>query len=232
MGRFHDDRFPGESDTYRDARDELLVAEQALRQQVEDVAELRRRLPPGGPLKEDYIFQEGATDLSDRDTVTETKFSSLFEDGKQSLVIYSFMYVPDGDPCPMCTTFLDSLNGNAPHIGDRINLAVVAKAPIGAIREWARKRKWNNLRLLSSGSTTYNTDYIAERPDGSQLGIINVFRKTDSLIHHTYNTEMIYAGTAEGQHPRHVDSIWPLWNMFDLTPDGRGTDWFPKTSYG
>jgi predicted dithiol-disulfide oxidoreductase (DUF899 family) len=232
MGKFHDDRFPGESEAYREARDELLVAEQALRRRVEEVAELRRRLPAGGRLKEDYVFEEGAADLADRDSVSETRFSSLFADGKQSLVIYSFMYAPGGDPCPMCTAFLDSLNGNAPHICDRINLAVIAKAPIGAIREWARGREWRNLRLLSSGGTTYNTDYITERPDGSQLPIINVFRQTDDGIHHTYNTEMIYAGAAEGQHPRHVDLVWPLWNVFDLTPDGRGADWFPKTSYG
>jgi predicted dithiol-disulfide oxidoreductase (DUF899 family) len=62
---------------------------------------------------------------------------------------------------------------------------------------------------------------------------MNVFRRTADGIHHCYGSEMIYAGTAgDGQHPRHMDLIWPLWNLFDLTPDGRGTDWFPKTRYG
>ncbi len=233
MGRHHDDAFPGESEAYRAARDALLEAEQDLRQRVEEVAALRRALPVGGALKEDYVFQEGAADLADSETVRETRFSELFADGKDSLLLYSFMYVPGGDPCPMCTAFLDSLDGAAPHVADRVNLAVAAKAPVAAIRDWARGRGWGNLRLLSSGGTGYNADYIAERPDGTQLGVMNVFRRTADGIHHSHGSEMIYAGTAgDGQHPRHMDLIWPLWNLFDLTPDGRGTDWFPKTRYG
>ena len=30
---------------------------------------------------------------------------------------------------------------------------------------------------------------------------------------------------------RHVDMLWPVWNLFDLTPEGRGTDWYPKLRY-
>jgi predicted dithiol-disulfide oxidoreductase (DUF899 family) len=128
MGQFHEHRFPGESDGYREARDKLLAAETDLRRRIEAVAELRRSLPPGG-VAEDYVFEEGAADLSDRETVTRTKLSELFQDGKTSLVLYSFMYPPNGNACPMCTAFLDGLNGSARHIGARANLAVVAKGP-------------------------------------------------------------------------------------------------------
>ena len=31
--------------------------------------------------------------------------------------------------------------------------------------------------------------------------------------------------------PRHGDTIDPLWNLFDFTPEGRGTDWYPDLSY-
>jgi predicted dithiol-disulfide oxidoreductase (DUF899 family) len=31
--------------------------------------------------------------------------------------------------------------------------------------------------------------------------------------------------------PRHVDTIWPLWNVFDLLPQGRGSDWYPANNY-
>lgn len=230
MGQFHDDRFPGESDAYRAARDELLAAEKGLRAQIEAVAALRRKLPPGGPLKEDYVFDEGATDLADQKTVTQTRFSALFAPGRDNLAVYSFMYAPGGDPCPGCTAFLDSLNGGAPHINQRINLAVVAKAPIGTIRDWARQRGWNNLRLLSSGGNTYNTDYIAER-GSAQIPVMNVFRRTGDGIHHTYASELLFAGAEEGQENRHVDLMWPLWAVFDLTPEGRGTDWWPQLSY-
>jgi len=45
------------------------------------------------------------------------------------------------------------------------------------------------------------------------------------------NTELLYAQSNPGQDPRHVDLIWPLWNLFDLTPEGRGTKWNPRLAY-
>ena len=116
MAEIHDKQFPGESAGYRAARNDLLAAEMELRRQVETVAAMRRGLPPGGPLKQDYLFKEGATDLTDRETVKETRLSDLFAEGKDTLAIYGFMYGPDASsPCPMCTAFLDSLNGVATH---------------------------------------------------------------------------------------------------------------------
>jgi predicted dithiol-disulfide oxidoreductase (DUF899 family) len=232
MGKFHQKQFPGESGAYRHARDELLSAEIALRKHVEEVAALRRTLPLGGKLKEDYVFDEGAADLSNQQTVKQTRFSELFEKGKNSLIVYSFMYAPEAEnACPMCTSLLDGLNGNAVHARQRVNFVVVAKAPIQKIRSWAFKRDWKNLRLLSSFRNTYNTDYFTETPEGSQLPALNVFQKTADGIYHFYNTELLYAPSEKGQNPRHVDMIWPLWNLFDLTPEGRGTNWFPKFAY-
>ena len=151
-------RLPGEDPAYRTARNELLEAERDLRRRIERVAELRRALPPGGPLKEDYAFLEA----SPRRETGPTRFSALFEAGKDSLVIYGFMYAEGGSPCPMCSAFLDSLDGAAPHIGQVVNLAVVAKASPGELRDWAARRGWRNLRLLSSSGTRYNADYLAE----------------------------------------------------------------------
>lgn len=230
MRQFHDDRFPGESESYRAARDELLAAKIDLRKQVEAVAAQRRALPLGGALTENYFFEEDTAALDAAESIVQTQFADLFANGKDSLFLYSFMYAPDGDACPACTAMLDALNGSAPHIRDRINFAVVAKAPIGQVRTWAQSRGWKNLRLLSSHGNTYNTDYGAER-DGAQLPAINVFRRTDDGIFHTYNAELLYGPSEDGQHPRHADAIWPLWSVFDLTPDGRGTDWFPSYTY-
>ena len=208
------------------ARDTLLERERELRSEIEAVAALRRGLPLGGRLTEDYVFDEG-------EPATPTRFSELFRGGKNTLVVYSFMFAPDaGTPCPMCTALLDSLDGSAPHIGDRVNLAVVARAPIAGIRDWATSRGWRNLRLLSSADNAYNVDYHAETPDGGQLPAINVFRKTGEGIFHSYDAELFHVAPEPGQHPRHADLIWPLWNVFDLTPEGRGTDWFPRVSYG
>lgn len=232
MNKHHDKNFPNESDEYRQTRDKLLTAEIALRKKINDVAELRKSLPMGGKVKEDYIFTEGGEDLSDTTIVKNTRFSELFDPGKNNLIIYSLMYAPDAEtPCPACTSILDNLNGSAPHVRSRDNFVVIAKAPIEKIRFWARERNWNKLRLLSSNQNSYNTDYFAENNDGSQEPAINVFRKTKTGIFHFYNTELLYSSCEEGQHPRHADQFWPVWNLFDLTPDGRNTGWFPKYSY-
>lgn len=229
----HAVRFPGESAQYRSARDTLLEAELELRRRFENVAVLRRSLPLGGPIKEDYVFEEGGPDFDDLEAHRPVRLSELFHEGKDSLILYSFMYGPQMQrPCPMCTSILDGLNGSVPHALQRVNLAVIAKSPIQRIRTFARERGWRNLRLLSSARNTFNTDYHGEAPDGGQIPALNIFVRRDGKISHFYNTELLYAPSAPGQDPRHVDLIWPLWNLFDLTPEGRGTDWYPRLEYG
>jgi predicted dithiol-disulfide oxidoreductase (DUF899 family) len=215
-------KFPNEKPKYRAARDKLLKAELALRKQVEQVAALRRKLPSGGAVPEDYLF-EGEQG--------KVKLSELFENGN-TLVAYSFMFGPKmAKACPMCTAFIDGLNGNAMHIAQRTNLAVIAKSPLERILEFARSRGWSNLRLLSSQNNHYNRDYHAETDDGAQMPILNVFRK-DKAVRHFYATEMLFAHAEKGQNQRHIDMAWPLWNVLDFTPEGRGKDWYPKLEYG
>ena len=214
--------FPNETKAYRKARDDLLKAEVDLRRQIEKVAALRRSLPAGGEVAADYVFdsESGAV-----------KLSQLFERGG-SLVAYSFMYGPRMQkPCPMCTAMLDGLNGNAQHIAQRTHLVVIAKSPLPRIVEFARSRGWANLKLLSSENNHYSRDYHGETTDGSQMPMLNVFVKRDGKIRHFYGTELLYAKEQKGQNARHVDSIWPLWNLLDFTPEGRGSDWYPKLSY-
>ncbi len=225
-------RFPGESASYREARDELLAAERELRKHVELVAQLRRALPPGGAVPEDYTFAEGARDLADNSSVFPVKLSELFRNGMDTLAIYSFMYGPEmKQACPMCTSFLDSLNGTAPHAGQRLNLAVVANSPIGRIREFALGRGWHNLRVISSAGNTYNRDYHGEGESGGQVPVFTIFVRRDGEIRHFYSTELVYAPSELGQNQRHIDMMWPLWNLLDLTPEGRGANWFPRLSY-
>lgn len=214
--------FPSETKDYRSARDKLLQAELELRKHIGDVAALRRKLPLGAEVPEDYVFdgQDG-----------KVRLSELFANG-DTLVAYSFMYGPKMEKaCPMCTAMLDGLNGNAQHIAQRTNLVVIAKSPIGRILDYAKSRGWSNLKLLSSEKNSYNRDYHGETADGSQMPILNVFRKRKA-VRHFYATELLHAKTEKGQDPRHVDSIWPLWNLLDFTPEGRGKDWYPKLDYG
>jgi predicted dithiol-disulfide oxidoreductase (DUF899 family) len=134
--------------------------------------------------------------------------------------------------CTSCTSILDGLNGAAPHVNDRVNLVVVAKSPLERIRAFARGRGWRNLRLLSSSDNTYNRDYQGESAERNQRPALNVLTRRDGKIYHTYCTELMFVPSEPGQNPRRVDMIWPVWNIFDYTPEGRGTDWHPKLEYG
>ena len=224
---------PGESTEYRKARQQLLEAEMELRRRTEAVAVLRRALPLGGEIPKDYAFQEGAADLANETAVRGVRMSELFAPGKDTLVVYNFMYGPQmKQACPMCTSMLDGLDGQVIHASQRINLAVVAKSPIQRIWQHARARGWRHLRLLSSADNTYNADYLGETADGEQMPALNVFVRRGGKVRHFYMTELLYAPEEPGQNGRHVDPIWPLWNLLDFTPEGRGTDWYPKLSYG
>ena len=213
---------------------------------MEAVAALRRELPPGGAVQEDYVFQgEGADGAP-----TDVRLSELFEPGKDSLVIYSFMFPrdpdddtpgpPDGEtarlplaegPCPSCTALLDQLDGAAEHARQHLNFVVVAKAPLPRVLTFARERGWRRLRLLSSAGNTYNADYLAQTPDGAQLPMLTVFRRDGDAIRHFWSSELFYAPSDPGEEPRHVGTLEPLWNLLDLTPEGRPADWHEQFSY-
>ena len=222
--------FPNESTDYRAARNRLLQREIELRRMTEAVAEARRQLPPGGIVTQDYVFQQAGKSGAP----TEVWLPELFMRDLDTLVIYNFMFprsLDDERPCPSCTAMLDALDGVAQHITQRVNFAVVAKAPVSRILAHAHQRGWRGLRLLSSASNTYNRDYFGEDAEGAQRPMLNVFRREGKVIRHFWGSELLDAPTDPGQDPRHIDSIDPLWNLFDFTPEGRGTDWYPELSY-
>jgi predicted dithiol-disulfide oxidoreductase (DUF899 family) len=212
---------------------------------VERVAAQRRSLPPGGTVPADYRFEEASAGGG------EVRFSELFAPGKDTLVIYSFMFPRySGDtrpgpaegetarlplsetPCPSCTSILDSLDGAARHLTHRVNLVVVAKSDPARIRAFAGERGWRQLRLLSSRHNTYNRDYNAESLAGDQLPVLNVFVRDGARFRHSWASELMFAPRDEGEDPRHVDSIWPIWSVLDVTPEGRGAGSdFPRLSY-
>jgi predicted dithiol-disulfide oxidoreductase (DUF899 family) len=238
--------FPHESAEYRAARDRLLGLEIELRRAMEAVAAARRELPSGGVVPEDYVFEGAGADGAQADL----RLSDLFAPGKDSLVIYSFMFPRDpGDrrpgpdagesaqlpleegPCPSCVAFLDQLEGAAEHAAQQINLAVVAKAPLSRILAFADERGWRRLRLLSSRATSYNRDYLAETTEGHQRPMLNVFHRAGGTIRHFWGSELFYAPRDPGQDPRHVGTLEPVWNLFDLTPEGRPPDWDEQLRY-
>jgi predicted dithiol-disulfide oxidoreductase (DUF899 family) len=224
-----ENRFPGESPDYREARERLLAQEVELRRSIEAVAAARRELPPGGAVPEDYLFEERAEDEGTK----RVRLSELFTPGKETLIVYSFMYGPEMDEaCPACTSIVDGLDASAHNVTQRVDLAVVAKSPLPRILAFAQERGWRRVRLLSAAGNTYNRDYFGETADGEQTPMLNVFVRDGDEIRHFWGSELFFAPRDDDQEMRHVDSIWPLWNLFDLTPQGRGTDTdFPKLSY-
>lgn len=221
-------RFPNETPAYRKARDRLLKAEVALRKQVEEVAKLRRKLPVGGEVPEDFVFEEAAEVVG----MKKVRLSELFAPGKDTLILYNYMYSQAMEnPCPMCTSIIDSLDGAAQHVSQRANLAIVAKSPLPRILTFARNRGWRNLRFLSSADNSYNRLYLGEDGHGDQWPMMNVFVKRGGRVRHFWASELMFAKPDKGQDFRHVDIIWPLWNLLDLTPEGRGRDWYPRIAY-
>jgi predicted dithiol-disulfide oxidoreductase (DUF899 family) len=197
----------------------------------ERVAEARRQLPPG-PAVKDYSFVEGPVDLDAGDSPTRTvSLSELFTRSDRPLVIYHLMYGKrQTTPCPMCTLWIDGYNGVAHHIAQRVDFAIVAAADPPALRTHARRRGWDNLRLLSADAgSTFKYDLGSEDREGNQDSTISVFTKdADGTVRHFYTA---HPRMTENMKERGIDLLTPVYNMLDLTPQGRG-DWYAKLEYG
>jgi predicted dithiol-disulfide oxidoreductase (DUF899 family) len=213
-------RFPNESASYREARNALLVEEIELRRQIERVAEMRRHLPPGGEVAQDFAF------VGESGPVT---LSGLFGD-KQSLVIYSYMAGPQRKaPCPMCTSFMGSFEGKIPDFQQRIALAFVARSPIERLAEFKRARGWTQMPIYSDPSGDFTRAYVSA--DDADVPGYTVFTRRDGRIRHFYSGEFSGEMADPGQDPRDAPEMDPLWNVLDTVPEGRGGDWYPKLAY-
>jgi predicted dithiol-disulfide oxidoreductase (DUF899 family) len=213
-------RFPNESNEYRLARDALLGEEIELRRHIERVAAQRRGLPPGGAVSKAYRFEGEKGPVA---------FSDLFGD-KQTLAIYSYMYGPKREqPCPMCTSLLSAWDGEAADVEQRIALVVVARSPIERLVAFKKERGWRHLKLHSDVSGNYTRDYVSA--DDADIPAFNVFTRRDGTIRHFWSGEMGSETADPGQDPRGAPDLMPLWTILDSTPEGRGSDWYPKLDY-
>jgi len=179
----------------------------------------------------DYAFKSWSAGV---DAIGTTRFSELFAPGKDTLFLYKFMYpesLESDSPCPLCTSIIDAVDGSAQHVTQRVNFAIVAKAPIAKFRDHARRRGWRHTLLLSASDNRFKHDYHAESPEGQQFPIAQVFVRRGGKLHHFWSSELWWGKPDPGQDMRHVDFMWPMWSIFDTTTEGRGKDWGPELKY-
>lgn len=229
-GTYRQTNLANESPEYLAKREELRLAEIELMKQRERCAELRRGLPKGATIP-DYEFLEGPASLDHGDTPTKTVWlSELFTAPDRSLVIYQMMFgKKQTTPCPMCTAWLDSWNGVTHHLAQNIDVAVVAAADPSTLRAYARTRGWDKLRLLSAGESTFKYDLGSEDLEGNQDSTISVItRDSDGTLRHFYS---VHPRLAKDIQERGIDEWNPIWNVLDLTPQGRGS-FYASLDYG
>ena len=220
---------PDESEEYLSKREELRLAEIELRNRRERVADLRPKLPKG-PAVQDYIFEEAAATLDSGDSPIRTvRLGQLFTVSNRSVVLYHLMYGKKQiKPCPMCTAWIDGFNGIAYHLAPNVDFAIVAAADLPALRSHARARGWGRLRLLSARANTFKYDLGSEDKEGNQDSAISVFtRDNDGTIRHSYTGHPWLASDVK---ERGIDELVPIWNILDLTRQGRG-EFYAKLEY-
>ena len=213
--------YPSESAEYRRARTALLAEEIELRRHIERVAAQRRALPPGGEAR-DYRF---------RDEAGKTVGLADLFGRHDTLIAYFWMYGPERErPCPMCTSFLGAIDIPAADLVQRVAFAAIGRSPVERQLAFARERGWRNLKFYASVGDDYPRDLRGLAPDGSEWPALDVWVKQDGKVLHFWGSEL--GETSDpGEDPRGAPDPTPLWNLLDLTPGGRGTDWYPKLSY-
>ena len=215
--------FPGESDAYRIARRALLAEEIEFRRHMTRVAEQRRALPPGPIIAKDYRFHDG--------NGADVGLIDLFGN-KDTLVTYFWMYGPQRErPCPMCTNWLDAVNGNANDIAQRVSLKILGRSAVERQIAFAQERGWHHLDFVQTSGDDYANDLGLLNADGTENPALVVHHREGDTIRLFWSSAMKLAMADPGQDPRDAPDIASLWNILDLTPGGRGTDWYTKLEY-
>lgn len=215
--------FPGASSEYEKARKALLAEEIEFRRHMTRLTEQRRSLPDGPVIDQNYLFKD--------EQGFEVGLRDLFGD-KDTLVAYFWMYGPQRErPCPMCTNWLGSVNGNAADIKQRVALKILGRSTVERQFAFAQERGWRDLDFVQTVGDDYANDLGLLQPDGSEYPALTIFTRDGDKVRLFWASEMNSEMADPGQDPRDAPDIASLWSVLDLTPEGRGTDWYPKLRY-
>ena len=215
--------FPGASAEYSVARKKLLAEEIEFRRHMTRLGEQRRALPPGPIISKDYRFKD--------EQAIEVGLLNLFGD-KDTLVTYFWMYGPQRErPCPMCTNWLGSVNGNAADIKQRVALKILGRSSVERQFAFAQEKGWRDLNFVQTVGDDYANDLGILKADGSEMPALNVFKRDGDQVRLFWASEMTIEMADPGQDPRDAPDIASRWSVLDLTPEGRPADWYPKLKY-
>lgn len=215
--------FPGASNEYKKARQALLVEEIEFRRHATRLVEQRRALPPGPVIEKNYRFKDA--------NGAEVGLLDMFGE-HNTLVAYFWMFGPQRErPCPMCTNWLGSVNGNAADIKQRVALKILGRSPVARQIAFAVERGWEDLDFVQTAGDDFAKDAGLLQPDGSEWAGYYVFKRDGDKVRLFWSSGMGMDMADPGQDPRDYPDIGALWSILDLTPEGRGTDWYPKLSY-
>lgn len=215
--------FSGESDDYARARESLLAEEIEVRRHLTRLTRQRQQLPPGPVIEKDYRFKDA--------NGADVSLADLFGE-HDTLITYFWMYGPARErPCPMCTNFLGGANGNAADVKQRAAFKILGRSPVERQKAFAMERGWQGLDFVQTVSDDYASDLGMLGDDGAEFPGFTVYCKDGDKVRVFYAAEMPFEAADPGQDPRGPVDIAPLWNILDMTPEGRGEDWYPKLDY-
>ena len=179
--------------------------------------------PPGPVIEKDYRFKDANGE--------DVGLIDLFGE-HDILVSYFWMYGPQrARPCPMCTNWLGAVNGNGADIAQRVSLKILGRSPVERQLAFAAERGWTNLDFVQTVGDDYAKDLDLINDDGSENPALVVYQRDGDKVRLFWASIMTREMADPGQDPRTAPDIAPLWSILDLTPGGRGTDWYPKLSY-
>ncbi|MEO7570765.1 MAG: DUF899 family protein, partial [Croceibacterium sp.] len=127
---------------------------------------------------------------------------------------------------------LGPLAANAQDLMQRAALVVLGRSTVERQLAFAHERGWQHLPFAQTVSDAYALDFGGLDPEkGWEYPVLAVFHKKGGTVRLFWKGEMTGAMADKGKDPRGGPDLAPLWTVLDMTPGGRGKDWYPKLEY-